>query len=131
MNIPTNTKSHKGKVEPSLLDIVSLRSSQALFKANQNSNAIKSDESAIRNNSTTISNTNARLSEIEPCIQTKLAYIGDTVCEFDKGKGNITSVSCLTESGKVIPTEINVTNSNIIVSFASLDEVAEVTVITQ
>lgn len=126
MIIHSNTPTSKVSVPKSLIDMISERSSKAMYQSNKNASAIKSDRSAIRNQSTRIEQINNDL----PKTQTKIAYIYDTECEFDKFyEGNVLS-AVITESGKSIPCSTQVEGRTIKVSFDALEEVATVTITT-
>lgn len=61
MKIHSNTPTSKVALPPSLLDMVSERSSKAMYQSNRNKSAITSDESSIRNHNKQINKINTEL----------------------------------------------------------------------
>lgn len=111
-------------IEKTVLDMVSIRSSRAMSKAYANEQKIKSDESAIQNQSKQINQVYDEL----PKSQNKKAYIYDTECVFDKYYDGTVLANVTTESGKSIPCVANIEGSYIRVTFMALEEVATVTI---
>lgn len=126
MIIHSNTPTSKVEVPPSLLDMVSERSSKAMYQSNRNKSAISSDESAIRNHNKQINKINNEL----PKNQSKTAYIYDTECVFDKYYDGTVLANVTTESGTQIPCVATVEGNLIKVTFEPLDEVALVNITT-
>lgn len=75
-----------------------------------------------------LSNINAKISELTPYIEEKIAYIGDTEVSFNRYDGTINiNVIC---NGKEIPYTFEVSDK-IYVRFEPLEEVATVKIIIQ
>lgn len=126
MIIHSNTPTSKVEVPPSPIDMVSERSSRAMYQANRNKSAIKSDESAIRSQSKQINKIKNEL----PKNQSKTAYIYDTECIFEKYYDGTVLANVTTESGKAISCVVTVEGNLIKVTFEPLDEVALVNITT-
>lgn len=84
------------------------------------------EPSAIDKLNSRINATNSRVSQITPYTESKVAYIGDTSCEFNKSKNGFIACSVVSESGEQIPCELIIADT-IKVAFEPLTEVATVT----
>lgn len=71
--------------------------------------------------SSRIDSVNARVTNITPYIEEKTAYIGDTTCEFFKGKDGMISVSINDEQ-----CDFDVVGETIIAKFEPLEEMATI-----
>ena len=68
---------------------------------------------------------------ITPYTDSVKSYIGDDFAMFEVSKKGIINISCITETGKVIPTSYEINGSRITVRFEKLEEVATVTITIQ
>lgn len=85
------------------------------------------EPSALDRLNSRINATNSRVSQITPYTESKVAYIGDTSCEFNKSKNGFIACSVVSESGEQIPCELIIADT-IKVAFEPLTEVATVTI---
>lgn len=58
----------------------------------------------------------------------KKAYLDDTECVFTTNRKGVVTCSCITESGKGIPTTYSIVGNTVIVQFEKLEEVATVSI---
>ena len=82
--------------------------------------------SAIDKLNKKINNVSNRVSNITPYEESKQAYIGDTETTFVKAKEGMINASVITESGLSVPITLEITDSEIVVKYEPLDEVATV-----